>query len=140
MVPHYYRADYRVVARLIGANLNLVGDQLFTNEISDADDPVYPGAGNFMVDQVIVINSNINITTATAKVYTAPAAGGLDLLHVPLSGSLVFGGASRNYYENTAFNALLNSPTLYLNVDTPEGVAATCDVYIYGWTIPYRPI
>lgn len=88
----------------------------------------------FMLTRIAVTNASISLTTAAGGVYTGTSKGGTAVV-----------AASQVYSACTAASkvALLTldaagtadtfaQQNLYLNLTTPQGAAATADVYVYG--------
>lgn len=130
-VKHDFYENYQLVGKLIGANMNVTTDNIV---------PLGTQSGLFILDRIIVTNASINLTTAAGGVYTAVAKGGSAIV-----------AAAQVYSALTAANKWLSltlasialtdliDPTtqtaLYLNLTTPQGAAATADVYVYGRTL-----
>jgi hypothetical protein len=108
---------------LKAANFNSTADQLLVPNFS----------GRFRPKRFVVLNASLSLTTAAGGFYTAAAKGGTALV-----------AASQAYSALTAAN-LATECTLaaavdwwaagtpvYLSLTTPQGVAATADVYVYG--------
>lgn len=132
--PHYDFGDLRVVAKLIGANMNSTSDQALALQISDSLDPVVAGAGKFILDKIIVTNASISLTTAVGGVYTTTSKGGTALVaNTQVYSALT---ASTKWVAltlaNSALTDVFNQADIYLSLTTAQGAAATADVYVYG--------
>lgn len=118
-----------MIAKLIGANFNVTTDQLFS--------ACWPLTSvKWGISKVLVTNCSASITTAVGGIYSAASKGGTPIV------------AAAQAYTGTGVNSL-QSLTIaaagaasvwaidpYLSLTTPEGSAATADVYIIGNIIP----
>lgn len=89
--------------------------------------------GRYRIDKIVVVAPSINMTTATLGVFTAAGGGGTtiaaDQSLAALSATTKFKDLTLQAIVTTdIFTAL----TLYLRVGTPQGAAATADVYLFG--------
>ena len=112
----------RLLASYQGVNANYAGDTIL---------PLLDSS-SYSVKFVVFTNASISLTTATAGVFTAPAASGAIVADAALSGLT----SSAIVSERTIASGGTNAKTgqnLYVNVGTPQGAAATFDVYIYGY-------
>lgn len=130
----YAKSDYRVVGKLIGANFNVDTDQAIPIQISDDDDVVTPDVGDFIVANIIVRNASVSLTTAVGGIYTAPAKGGSAIVansqvYSALTSAVKYVGLT---LAGIALTDVLNQENLYLSLTTPQGAAATADIYVYG--------
>lgn len=133
-MKNYYPVDYRVIAKLIGANMNITTDQALTLQIADTDDIVVAHEGDFILDKIIVRNPSISLTTAVGGIYTAASKGGTAVVansqvYSALTASTKFVALT---LANSALTDVLNLSALYFSLTTAQGAAATADVYVYG--------
>jgi len=112
----------RLLTVATGVNINASGDTVM---------PII-NSNNYSVYQVIVTNASISLTTATAAVYTAPAKQGTAIVAAATALSGNTGSTVVNPLTVASTNTL-SGQNLYFNVATPQGAAATADVYIYGY-------
>lgn len=106
--------------------------------------PIYPStwvAGQtYNIQQIQYNNPSTSLTTATAGVFSAAAAGGVTIVTsaalsgltstaVNAAGSLVIPTLANT---TTAYN----KTDLYFRIGTAQGAAATLDVYIFGVVYP----
>lgn len=135
-MKHYFPSDLRVIAKLIGANFNVTTDQELPIQISDDDDVVTEHEGDYIVDSIIVRNASTSLTTAVGGVYTAAAKGGSAIVAAGQVYSALTSAVKWKALTlaSIALTDVLNgaSSTLYLSLSTPQGAAATADVYVYG--------
>lgn len=94
-------------------------------------------AGNYIIEQVIVTNASISLTTATAGLFTAAGGAGTTLCSdqalTPLTATTKWMELSQQLVVGTD---RFTAGTLYFRIGTAQGAAATLDVYIYGRVIP----
>jgi hypothetical protein len=133
-MKNYFPSDLRVIAKLIGANLNVTADQALALQIADADNLVTTLAGNFILDKIVVTNASISLTTAAGGVYTAASKGGTAVVaagqvYTALTASTKFVALT---LANSALTDVLNLSNLYFSLTTAQGAAATADIYVYG--------
>jgi hypothetical protein len=115
------------IGKLTGANFNSTADQAIT--ITN------PGANGYVIDFFFITNASTSLTTAAGGIYTSTAKGGAVVLAEATTYSTITGTAI-----NTAANGFLaggtrlwlNSAILYFSLTTPQGSAATADVYVFG--------
>jgi hypothetical protein len=109
--------------RLLGADMNSTADQQFVK------------VGKFTVfriNSVFVTNASTSLTTAVGGLYPAAAKGGTALV----ANSQVYSALTAATVLMTATIAGAGSTTRFTNMDwflsltTPQGAAATADLYI----------
>lgn len=130
-IQHDFYTNYRLVGKLIGANMNVTTDNTI---------PIGSQAGLFILDRIIVTNASISLTTAVGGVYTAITKGGTALVantqvYSALTAAAKFVALT---LANSALTDLIDPATqtaLYLNLTTAQGAAATADVYVFGRTL-----
>ena len=133
-MKNYFPSDLRVIAKLLGANMNVTTDQALALQISNADNLVTTYAGNFILDKIVVTNASISLTTAVGGVYTAASKGGTAVVaagqvYTALTASTKFVALT---LANSALTNVLNLSNLYFSLTTAQGAAATADIYVYG--------
>ena len=113
----------RLLAVYQGVNANVTGDTVL---------PII-NSTSYSVKNVVFTNASISLTTAAAGLFTAPAAGGTgNVANAALSGL----SASTVVSERTvASTAAQTAQTLYVDLGTVQGAAATFDVYVYGYDL-----
>lgn len=113
-----------LLGRVLGANFNSVLDQAIT--INSA---------KYIVTQIAVANASVSLTMAAGGVYNAVGKPGGGVLvaagqvYSALTAALKYvaltlGGVAVTDVQTAAF--------IYLSLSTPQGGAATADVYVYG--------
>lgn len=132
-MKNYYPVDFRVVGKLLGANLNSTADQAIAIQISDADNIVTTGAGQMVVTDVLVTNASVSLTTAVGGVYTAASKSGAIVANTQVYSALT---AATKYLKLTltgaALTDVLDLANLYFSLTTAQGAAATADIYVYA--------
>ena len=111
----------RLLAVYKGVNANVTGDTVL---------PIV-NSTSYSVSNVIFTNASVNLTTAKAGVFTAPAAGGTAIVADAALSAL--SSASVVSQRTVASTAAQTGQNLYVNVSTAQGAAATFDVYVYGY-------
>lgn len=124
----------RIIGYALGVNVNQTNTDVTIPLI------MLPGS-NFVVTKVQLNNASVSLTTATASVYPAVAAGGNNIVADAALSALT--SATKNLAMTLAAGAsanVLNQTTqansLYFRVGTAQGAAATVDVYIWGECLP----
>ena len=112
----------RLLAVATGVNVNATGDQAVLRIIN---------AQNYSVSNVVFTNASISLSSAAAGLFTAPSAGGTGIVANAALSALT--GPTIVSQRTVASTATPVSQTLYLNVGTAQGAAATMDVYVYGY-------
>ena len=117
----------RLLASAQGVNVNSTADTAM---------PII-NCSRWSVSNVVFTNASISLTTATAGVFTAPAAGGTGIVaDAALSGLTAASVVSQRTVASTAAQT---GDYLYLDVGTAQGAAATMDVFVYGYDLTFLP-
>lgn len=101
---------------------------------STTDQPIVCSPIRYIIRRVIVTNASVNLTTAVGGIYTSPTKTGVPI--VP-AGQVYTSLTSPSKFIDTSLHALTSTdtftnPGVYLSLTTPQGAAATADIYIYG--------
>jgi len=112
----------RLLAVATGVNVNATGDQA-SLQIANSS--------NYSVSNVVFTNASTSLTSAYAGLFTAPSAGGTAIVANAALSALT--GSSVVSQRTVASTATQSAQTLYINVGTAQGAAATMDVYVYGY-------
>lgn len=115
-----------VLYQLIGADMNTTADQAFVKLHNYAA---------YTIQNIRATNASISLTTAAGGLYTGAAKSGITLI-----------AASQNYTAGTTsakgFNLTNTNDTIgrltadpILSLTTPQGAAATLDLYVYGFGV-----
>jgi hypothetical protein len=121
---------------LYGANMNVTTDQAITISVP---------SGAYSINQILVSNPSVSLTTASGGVYTGLAKTGVTLVsNAALSGlttnaantagnllalTLASGATTANFLA--AASSTVNTSTIYFALTTAQGAAATADVRVY---------
>lgn len=116
----------RLIAVAKGVNANALGDTAMQ----------VINATNWTATTVVLSNASISLTTAAAGIFTAVAAGGTAVRTNAALNALTASTVT-NAAAATAAAIALNTTaqTIYFNVATAQGAAATLDVYVYGYDL-----
>lgn len=116
----------RLIAVAKGVNANALGDTAMQ----------VINATNWTATTVVLSNASISLTTAAAGIFTAVAAGGT-AVRTNAALSALTASTVTNAAAATAAAIALNTTaqTIYFNVATAQGAAATLDVYVYGYDL-----
>lgn len=125
---HDFHTDFRVVGKLIGANMNVTTDQAI---------PMAAQADKFIITNIIATNPSISLTTAVGGIYTTTAKGGSAIVAAGQVYSALT--AAAKYLALTLAGSSLTDvydaavqTNFYFSLTTAQGAAATADIYIYG--------
>lgn len=117
---------YGVLGLLTGVNLNAANN----------DNAVTLSSSRYRLAIVMMENASVNLTTATAGVFTAAGGGGTTLA---ADQSLAALTASTKYLDLTlqaiAGTDVQTAGTLYYRTGTAQGVAATANVWFIGYQL-----
>lgn len=114
----------------------LIAESLAVNCNATADTALTINATRYIIDKLTVENASINMTTATAGLFTAAGGAGTTLAADQALAALTAATKFDNLtLEVVVGTDVLTSTTLYFRVGTPQGAAATADVRIYGWRL-----
>jgi hypothetical protein len=120
----YQPNAYRLLGKLIGANMNTTSDQTISI-----------GASKYFVDKVIVTNASTSLTLAVGGLYTAASKGGTQVI----GNTQVFSGltASTKIVLLTSLitGDVLTAGQLYLSLTTAQGGVATADIFLFGYDL-----
>ncbi len=130
-VVHDFYSNYRLLGKLIGADMNVTTDNTI---------PLSSQGGIFIFDRIIVANASISLTTAVGGVYLTASKGGTPIVAATQVYSALT--AATKWVALTLANAALTDTfdssvqtSVFLNLTTAQGAAATADVYVYGRTL-----
>lgn len=99
-----------------------------------SDNAVTVEATRYRIDKVTFDNASINLTTATAGVFSAAGGGGTTIAADQALSALT----AATKFDDLTLGAgvgtdVLTAGTLYIRCGTAQGAAATADCYIFGW-------
>lgn len=113
-----------LLGRLLGANMNSTADQQI---------PLFmPPTAIYNVSRILVTNASTSLTTAAGGVYPAAAKAGSALVAAGQVYTALTGATLGLNLTIAQQNRLAAATQLYLSLTTPQGGAATADVYVYG--------
>ncbi len=117
---------YRLLASAQGVNLNSVADTVAS---------IVNRIGNVSVQDIIVANASVDLTTAQLAVYSGAGATGTT---VKSAYALTGNSTSAKVVVTAATSTdALNVDQLYIRCTTVQGAAATADVFIYGYDLTF---
>lgn len=115
-------------------NQTILGIRRGCDMNSTADQAIPIAAGSYIVRRITVANASTSLTTAVGGVYPTTAKGGTALV----ANTQVYTAlTAANKYVDLTLAAgvgtdLNTAPILYLSLTTPQGGAATADIYVIG--------
>jgi hypothetical protein len=112
-----------LLGELIGANMNSTDDQQIV---------IFSAPAKYIIRRIVATNASISLTTAVGGIYTAVSKGGTAVVANSQAYSTL--SASTKFLDLTlASNTDYRTATsLYLSLTTPQGAAATADIFVYG--------
>lgn len=115
----------RLIASLVGANMNVTTDQALTMAVTPA---------KYLIRKIVATNASISLTLAVGGFYTATAKGGTTIVaNTQVYAALT---AATKFVDLTLAAGVTGDVTtaaqLYLSLTTAQGAAATADIYVYG--------
>lgn len=118
------------LAQLLGANLNTTNDQQIA---------IPTTITKFQLTRIVVTNASLSLTTAVGGFYPQPAKGGTSLVantqvySTLIATSVLLNPTLTSYANTTALtSAILTSFSIYFALTTPQSVASTADIYLFG--------
>lgn len=113
-----------VLFRIIGANMNITTDQIFTKVGSFT---------NFLITEIRATNASASLALAVGGVYTAASKGGNAIVAASQVYSVLTGATvGLSLTRAGVGNGVQTTAAPYLSLTTGNGSAATADVYIIG--------
>lgn len=116
-------AQVRVLWYKTGVDMNVTTDQALTKNGTFT---------NYMVTQIQFVNPSTSLTTAVGGIYSAAAKGGDALVANTQVYTSATNATSTQTLTRTAQCGLRSDAALYLSLTTPQGAAATGDLYLFG--------
>lgn len=119
-------------AQISNTNI-LLGKLTAGNFNSTADQAISIGSSQYIVRRIIATNASISLTTAAGGIYAAASKTTALVAAAQVYSALT----SPTKYLDLTLTALVGTDvrtenTLYLSLTTPQGAAATGDIYIIG--------
>jgi hypothetical protein len=125
---------YTPLLRLDQVRAPLIAVRRGVNMNTTSDTPLLLGPKRFIIRRVIVTNASVSLTTAIGGIYTGAGKTGTAL--VPASQTYSALTAPSKYMDTgqhiLTITDMFSNQTLFFSLTTPQGVAATADIYIYG--------
>lgn len=116
----------------------MLGALTAANFNSTADQSITIRSARYVVRRIVVDNASINLTTAVGGFYTgAGKAGTVIVANTQVYTALT---TSAKWVDltiaATPLTDVLTSTTIFFSLTTPQGVAATGDIRVYGDVLP----
>lgn len=114
----------QVLWTLTGADMDDDTDQAFTKRGTFS---------NFLITKIRVVNASVDLDTAAGGIYEAAEKGGTAIVADSQAYSALTAATLGTDLTITAHGLdVLSAEALYLSLTTPQGAAATADVYVIG--------
>lgn len=116
-----------LLGELISADMNSTADQQIV---------IFSAPAKYIIRRIVVTNASVSLTTAAGGVYPQVSKGGTAIV---AAGQAYSGlNATSKFIDltiasgYTSGGSILTAKSIYLSLTTPQGAAATADVYVYG--------
>lgn len=114
-----------LLGSLIGADFNSTADQAIT---------IASGITKYVIRRIVVVNASLNLTTAVGGLYGAAAKSAPNIVantqvYTALTAAAKFVDLTLTALCGTD---IFTQGTIYLSLTTPQGAAATADVFVFG--------
>ena len=116
-----------LLGQLISANMNSTSDQQIV---------IFSAPAKYIIRRIVATNASTSLTTAAGGIYPAVSKGGTAIVAagqaysgLTASGKFVDLTVASGY---TSGGDVLTVKSIYLSLTTPQGAAATADIYVYG--------
>lgn len=115
-----------IIGYLKSANMNITTDNVIPLTLA--------GASKFAVTSVLLTNPSISLSSAAGGIYTVGTKGGASIVASTQTYTALTTASSllSPTLTSTATNSIYSVPNLFLSLTTPQGAAATADVYVFG--------
>lgn len=118
-------APTNLIAKLIGANFNSTADQRIP--LIDTT------TTKFRVTDFVVLNASVSLSAAAGGIYTGLAKTGTTLVAAGQTyATLTVSTKGMSLTLNAPNEVLPAGQAMYLSLTTPQGLAATADIYAFG--------
>ena len=111
------------LAALIGANFNVATDQSLW---------IRPGVLKFRPNKIIVTGASVSLTTAAGGIYSAATKGGSAIVAAAQAYSALTAPTKALLLTLAVTDTVFQLERLYLSLTTPQGAAATANVFVFG--------
>jgi hypothetical protein len=106
------------------------------NSTDDQQIVIFSAPAKYIIRRIVATNASISLTTAVGGIYPAVSKGGTAIV----ANTQVYSGlsASGKFVDLTVASGytsggdVLTVKSIYLSLTTPQGAAATADIYVYG--------
>ena len=115
---------YRVIGRLIGANMNTTADQA-----------IAISATKYLIPRILVTNASTSLTLAAGGFYPAASKGGTPLVAAIQAYSGLTGSTLAIDLTMAGLLTVFTQSTLYFALTTGQGGAATADIHLLGFDL-----
>ena len=112
-----------LLGELIGANMNSTGDQQIV---------IFSAPAKYIIRRIVATNASISLTTAVGGIYTAVSKGGTAVVANSQAYSTLSASTKFLYLTLASNTDYRTATSLYLSLTTPQGAAATADIFVYG--------
>lgn len=123
-------AAQRVLAFYQGADFNDTGDQAI---------PIPAAITAFQLTGIVITNASLSLTTAVGGFYPQASKSGTPIVAATqaystlTTGQKLLNATLASFGSTTRFSAVnLPDAAIYFALTTPQGVAATADIYLIG--------
>jgi hypothetical protein len=127
-LPNIIPGTSSLIGILKTANFNITTDQAIPITLIG-------GYTNYRINEILMINASIPLTTAAGGIYPAINKGGTPYVAASQTYTTINSGVNA-FLSLTLTNIGLlsthNNSFLYLNLTTPQGSTATADIYVFG--------
>jgi hypothetical protein len=117
-------SHYRILGRRIGANFN-----------STADQSIVIACPKYYIQGIYVTNASLSLTTAAGGFYTSAAKAGTAVVNSAQVYSALTTAASIVGLTIASNTITLTAAQIYFSLTTPQGAAATADIFVLGWNL-----
>jgi hypothetical protein len=116
-----------LLGQLISANMNSTADQQIN---------IFSAPAKYIIRRIVVTNASVSLSTAAGGVYPAVSKGGTAIVAAGQAySSLTAAGKFIDLTIASGYTSggdVLTASNIYLSLTTPQGAAATADVYVFG--------
>jgi hypothetical protein len=124
-------------ARALTARDRLLGSILGANMNTTADQSIPVASAKYIPTLIYATNASTNLTTAAGGIYTAAAKGGTVIVpaaqvYTALTAAAKWKALTIDPTGGGPTTDVVVAATLFLSLTTPQGGAATADIYIFG--------
>lgn len=116
-----------LLGELISANMNSTADQQIT---------IFSAPAKYIIRRIVVTNASVSLSTAVGGVFPQVSKGGTAIV----AAGQVYSGLTgvAKFIDLTIASGYtsggdtLTATNIFLSLATPQGAAATADVYVFG--------